>query len=69
MQFVEREHEREIQFWVKCSKLSRAEVEKLFLDGRDHYFTPHEALELGIIDEVSEPKYPERAPEQSKRKR
>jgi ATP-dependent Clp protease protease subunit len=55
MGFVEREHEREILFWERCSKLSRDDVEKLFLDGRDHYFTPHEALELGIVDEVSEP--------------
>lgn len=52
MGFVEREHEREIKFWVERSNLNRADVEKLFLDGRDHYFTPQEALELGIVDSV-----------------
>jgi len=55
MGFVEREHEREAEFWVKQSKLKRADVEKLFLDGRDHYFTPREALKIGIVDEISEP--------------
>jgi ATP-dependent Clp protease protease subunit len=68
MGFVEREHEREIQFWERNSKLSRDDVEKLFLDGRDHYFTPHEALELGIVDEVSEPKY-SKAPEPKRRRK
>lgn len=68
MGFVEREHEREIQFWERCSKLNRDDVEKLFLDGRDHYFTPHEALDLGIVDEVSEPGQ-NKAPEPKRRKK
>lgn len=54
--FVEREHEREIEFWVQRSNLKREDVSKLFLDGRDHYFTPKEALQLGIIDEIVGPK-------------
>ena len=68
MGFVEREHEREIQFWTRVSNLDRARVEKLFLDGRDHYFTPQEALEIGIVDEVAEPGQP-KAPEPKKRRR
>lgn len=56
MGFVEREHQREIDFWVQRSKVKRVDVEKLFLDGRDHYFTPQEAYKLGIIDEVVGPK-------------
>lgn len=51
--FVDQEHKREVDFWLRCSKLKTAEeVEKKFLDGRDHWISAEEALELGVIDEL-----------------
>jgi len=54
---VEQEHKREANFWLRVSNLSSIEeVENKLLDGNDHYLTAQQALELGIIDEIIEPK-------------
>lgn len=54
-QEMEREHEREIKFWIKNSKYSnRDEIEKYFLHGKnDQYFSAEEALEHGLFDHIA----------------
>jgi ATP-dependent Clp protease protease subunit len=52
-QAMEQERERDIRFWLKHSKYTeKEEIEKKFLNQRDHWMTAHGALSHGIIDGV-----------------
>jgi ATP-dependent Clp protease protease subunit len=53
MKDMELEHNKTIRFWMSHSKhKTQAAIEKSFLDGLDKYFTPPDALEHEIIDEI-----------------
>lgn len=53
MKSVEEEHRRHVDFWLKVSNLRTvAQVKSHFLNRMDNYFTPKEAIELGIVDKI-----------------
>lgn len=53
MKWVHQEHARDIRFWIEHSKYTTPkQIEKAFLNGKDQYLTPKEALRHKIIDGI-----------------
>jgi ATP-dependent Clp endopeptidase proteolytic subunit ClpP len=53
MKEMKDEHDKDVTFWIQHSKYkTRTSVEKYLLDGKDHWFTAKEALDIGIVDAV-----------------
>jgi ATP-dependent Clp protease protease subunit len=54
MKSVEQEHLRHVRFWTThSSHTTKEEVERAFLNGKDIYLTPEEAIQHGIIDGIT----------------